>query len=112
MSSLARWSLTSKATHWPVLSVDGWSRLPVYGSPVVFACDYMAQAKRVTDSKGVEFTSSQVIYCERPEIKPGDMVAIGEHSGTPADAQAWMVKAVKVYADTFEGLAEDVEVIT
>ncbi len=112
MSSLARWSLTSKATHWPVLSVDGWSRLPVYGSPVVFACDYMAQAKRVTDSKGVEFTSSQVIYCERTQIKPGDMVAIGEHSGTPAGAQAWLVKAVKVYADTFECVAEDVEVIT
>lgn len=112
MSSLARWSLTSKATHWPVLSVDGWSRLPVYGSPVVFACDYMAQAKRVTDSKGVEFTSSQVIHCERTEIKPGDMVAIGEHTGTPAEASAWLVKAVTVYADTFEGVADDVEVIT
>lgn len=112
MSSLARWSLTSKATHWPVLSVDGWSRLPVYGSPVVFDCDYMAVAKRVTDSKGVEFTSSQVIHCERTEIKPGDMVAIGTHTGTPEAAQAWLVKAVKVYADTFEGVAEDVEVIT
>lgn len=86
--------------------------MPVYGSPVVFACDYMAAAKRVTDAKGVEFTSSQVIYCERAEIKPGDMVAIGEHAGTPSEAQAWLVKAVKVYADTFEGMAEDVEVIT
>ena len=38
---------------------------------------------------------------------------IGSHSGlTPLEAVAWEVRAVKRYADTFDGMTEDVEVVT
>lgn len=113
MSSLARWSYTSTATHWPLTGRDAWSGVATFGAPVTFMCDYKAESKTVTDSKGVEFTSSQVIYTEHSGIKPGDRVLIGSHSGfTPLEAGAWEVRAVKRYADTFEGMTEDMEIVT
>jgi hypothetical protein len=113
MSSLARWSFTSTATHWPLTGRDAWSGVATFGAPVTFLCDYKAESKQVTDSKGVEFTSSQVIYTEHSGIKPGDRVLIGNHAGFGAvDAGAWEVRAIKRYADTFEGMTEDLEVVT
>lgn len=113
MSSLARWSFTSTATHWPCTGRDSWSGVATFGDPVTFLCDYKAESKQVTDSKGVEFTSSQILYTEHSGIKPGDRVLIGSHSGlTPLEAGAWEVRAVKRYADTFDGMTEDVEVVT
>ena len=112
MSSLASWSYTAKATHWPLIGVDDWSRVATFGPPSVFDCDYKAEAKRMTDSKGVEFTSSQVIYTERASIKPGDRVLIGEHAGDPIAAGAWEVRAVKRDADTFNRVADDFQVAT
>lgn len=112
MSSLASWSYTAKATHWPLIAVDDWSRVATFGPPSVFDCDYKAEAKRMTDSKGVEFTSSQVIYTERADIKPGDRVLIGDHAGDPIAAGAWEVRAVKRDADTFNRAADDFQVVT
>lgn len=112
MSSLASWSYTAKATLWPLIAVDDWSRVGTFGPPSVFDCDYKAEAKRMTDAKGVEFTSSQVIYTERPDIKPGDRVLIGEHAGDPIAAGAWEVRAVKRDADTFNREADDFQVVT
>lgn len=112
MSSLASWSYTAKATHWPLIAVNDWSRVATFGPPSVFDCDYKAEAKRMTNAKGVEFTSSQVIYTERADIKPGDRVLIGDHAGDPIAAGAWEVRAVKRDADTFNRAADDMQVIT
>lgn len=111
MSSAANWSYTSKATHWPRTGVDDWTRQPVYGAPVVFACDYKAESKRMTDSNGVEFTSSQILFTEHV-VSPGDRVLIGAHSTDAVTAGAWEVRAVKRYADTFEQTSDDYEVVT
>lgn len=110
MSAIARFAYTSKATHWPLIGRDDWSGVESFGSPVVFDCDYKAESKRMTDSKGVEFTASQVIFTEYASVKPGDRVLIGQHSGQPS--QAWEVRATKRYADTFGQQSDDWEVIT
>lgn len=112
MSAASAWSLTSKATHWPLTGRDDWSGAKTYGAPVVFSCDYSAESVRMTDAKGVEFTSRQIIHTERASIRQGDMVLIGEHTGTPAAAGAFEVRAVTRFADTFDGLADDWKVAT
>lgn len=112
MSAAAAWSYTSQATHWPLAGLDDWTGAKTYGPPVVFACDYKAESARMTDAKGVEFTTRQIIYTERASIAQGDMVAIGEHSGDPLTAGALEVRAVTRYADTFDQLADDFKVMT
>lgn len=112
MSSLAAWSYTSTATHWPKTGFDDWTGATTYGAPVAFACDYSAESQRMTDGNGVEFTSRQIIHTERATIKQGDMVLIGKHTGDPITAKAFEVRAVTRYADTFEQVADDWKVAT
>lgn len=113
MSSAASWSYTSKATLWPLLGRDDWNRAPTFGAPVVFACDYSAESIRMTDDRGQEFTTRQVLHTERAGIKQGDMVLIGVSDvSTPQVAGAFEVRAVTRYADTFEQKADDYRVAT
>ena len=112
MSSLARWSHTSTATHWPKTGFDDWTGATTYGAPVTFACDYSAESVRMTDAQGIEFTSRQIIHTERATIVQGDMVLIGVHAGDPITAKAFEVRAVTRFADTFENLADDFKVAT
>lgn len=111
MSSLAAWSYSAKATHWPKTGRDDWSGVDTFGAPVVFDCDYSGKAERRTDSKGLEFVASLVIYTERNSIEPGDRLMLGEHSeASPISAGAVEVRSVTRSADTFERLADDYEV--
>lgn len=113
MSSLAAWSYTAKATVWPFLGRDDWSGAVQYGPPVVFLCDYSSESKRMTDAKGIEFTSRQTIYTEKADIKQMDMVLIGESAALdPIAAGAFDVKLVTRDADTFERLNDDFTVVT
>lgn len=112
MSAAAAWSYTSKATHWPLTGFDDWMGAKTFGAPVVFDCDYGAESIRLTDGKGIEFTSRQVLHTERTGIAQGDMVLIGEWTGDPITAKAFEVRAVMRYADTFDGLADDYRVAT
>ena len=113
MSSLAAWSYTSKATHWPLTGRDDRTRVAAYGPGVVFDCDYKADTKTITDAQGKTVATSQVIYTERATIKAGDRVLIGSHAGkTALDAGAWEVRSVARLADTFEQTADDFEVRT
>lgn len=113
MSSAANWSYTARATHWPKIGRDDWSGVDTFGPPVSFDCDYSAKAERRTDSLGVEFVSSQIIYTERASIQPGDRVMLGELSeANPIAAGASIVRAVARHADTFERIADDYEVVT
>lgn len=112
MSALSRWSLTSTATHWAMTGFDDWTGSKNFGPPVTFACDYSAESKRMTDTKGVEFTTRQIIYTERASIVQGDMVLIGAHTGDPITAKAFEVRAVTRDADTFDKLADDYTVAT
>lgn len=113
MSSAASWSYTARATLWPRLSRDDWSGVVVFGPPEGFDCDYSADAVRMTDDKGIEFTSRQVIYTERADIKQGDMVLIGESAVTdPVAAGAVEVRLVGRFADTFERVVDDFKVVT
>jgi len=112
MSSLSAWANTSKATHWPKTGFDDWTGAATYGAPVVFACDYSAESKRMTDANGIEFTSRQIVYTERATIVPGDMLLIGEHTGDPITAKAFEVRSVMRNADTFEQVADDYEAVT
>lgn len=112
MSAASAWAMTSTATHWPLTGFDDWAGSKTYGAPVVFACDYSAESVRMTDGKGVEFTSRQILHTERNNIKQGDMVLIGEHSGDPLAAGAFEVRAVTRFADTFDNLADDYKVAT
>jgi hypothetical protein len=113
MSSTAAWSYTRKATHWPRLSRDDWSGVASFGPPVAFACDYKAESRRMTDAKGIEFTSRQLLYTERANIAQGDFLLIGESLvSTPIAAGAWEVRAVTRYSDTFDRVADDYMVAT
>ena len=67
----------------------------------------------MTDAKGVEFVSRQIFYTERGGIKPGDRIAIGVSvASNPIAAGALEVRSVTRFADTFDGLAEDIKVAT
>lgn len=113
MSSAASWSYTSKATLWPLLGRDDWNHAPTFGPPAVFPCDYSAESIRMTDDRGQEFTTRQVLHTERAGIKQGDMVLIGVSAvPTPQAAGALEVRAVTRYADTFEQKADDYRVAT
>ena len=113
MSAVARWSYTATATVWPLLSRDDWGGARSFGAPVPIACDYSAKAQQATDAKGREFTTQLVVYTERDDIKPGDMVIIGAHAGTdPVAAGAHEVRAVQRDADTFGRQADDFTVMS
>ena len=113
MSSLSQWSLTSKATIWPLTGSDDWTGAKTYGLPVVIDCDYSAESKRMTDAKGVEFTTRQIIYTERSDIKQGDFILIGTHTtASPIAAGAFEVRAITRDADTFDNLADDYTIAT
>lgn len=113
MSSAARFSYTSRATIWPNLGRDDWSGLTTYGPPQVFACDYSAESVRMTDAKGVEFTTRQILFTELATAKQGDMVLIGESAVvSPIQAGALEVRAVTRYADTFKNEADDFKVMS
>jgi len=113
MSSAASWSYTARATLWPWLGRDDWSRVETFGPPQAFDCDYTAESKRMTDAKGVEFTTRQMIYTERADIKQGDRVLIGESAeASPITAGALEVRVVTRYGDTFDRAADDFLVVT
>lgn len=113
MSSAARWSYTAAATFWPLLSRDDWAGDVSFGAPVSMLCDYSSESKRMADAKGVEFTTRQLIYTERADIKQGDRILIGTSAATdPIAAGAWEVRNVLRNADTFERRADDYEVAT
>lgn len=113
MSAAAAWSYTSTATLWPLIGRDDWTGLPSFGAPVTFACDYKAEAIRMTDALGIEFTTRQMLYTERADIKQGDMVLIGASTtADPRAAGAFEVRAVTRYADTFSQAADDYRVAT
>lgn len=113
MSASASWSYTSKATHWSLAGRDDWSGVRTFDAPVVFACDYSAESVRMTDDRGVEFTTRQILHTERSSIKQGDMVLIGESAALdPIAAGAFEVRAVTRFADTFQNIADDWKVAT
>lgn len=113
MSSIARWSYTAKATIWPLLSRDDWNGQKSFGPPEVFDCGYASKSERMTDANGVEFTTKQILYTERSDIKQQDMVLIGESSlQSPIAAGAVEVRVVARDQDVFEGLADDYTVFT
>lgn len=113
MSAAAAWSYTATATVWPLLGRDDWPGALSFGAPAAFACDYAAEAKRMTDDKGVEFVTQLMIWTERADIKRGDRVLIGASSAAdPLGAGASEVRAVKRSADTFDRKADDFTVMT
>ena len=119
MSSSASWSYTAKATHWASLGGDDWSGVPTFAAPVVFDCDYKAEAVRSADaggsspSTGVELVMRQVIYTELSIVKQGDYVLIGESSiADPIAAGAAEVRTVVRDADTFDRVADDYRIMT
>jgi len=113
MSSIASWSYSAQATLWPWLGRADWGGVETFGPPVVIACDYSAESKRMTDAKGVEFTTRQILYTERADIKQGDRVLIGVSAvADPIVAGAFEVRSVLRNADTFERVADDFEVVT
>jgi hypothetical protein len=113
VSAASRWSYTSKATYWPKIGFDDWTRQVTYGAPVVIDCDYSEESLRLTDADGVEFTTRQIIFTEASAIKQGDMLAIGvSELASPAAAGASEVRAIMRNADTFDQLADDYKVMT
>lgn len=112
MSQAAAWSYTHKATHWPLTGRDDWTGAQTFGAPVVFDCDYIGKSVRMTDTKGVEFVTRQVIYTEKSDISQGDRVLLGESVlSDPLKAEAQEVRAVTRYAD-MDGMDDDFEVAT
>ncbi|MCT9812422.1 hypothetical protein N0K08_17400 [Acidovorax sp. Be4] len=113
MSAAANWSYTAKATFWAFMGRDDWTNANTYGSPVVIDCDYSAESVRMTDAKGVEFTTRQIIYTERADIKQGDFILIGESAdASPITAGAFEVRAITRDADTFDRVADDYKLLT
>jgi hypothetical protein len=113
VSAAAAWSYTATATLWVLLGRDDWTGAVTYGPPQAVPCDYSATAERRTDALGVEFTTRQIIYTERSDIKRGDRIVIGTSASLdPVAAGAAEVRSVQRYADTFDRLADDYEVAT
>ncbi len=113
MSAAASWSYTATATLWVLLGRDDWTDAITYGAPQAVACDYSAKAERRTDALGVEFTTRQIIYTERADIKRGDRIIIGTSASLdPIAAGAAEVRAITRNADTFDRLADDYEILT
>lgn len=113
MSSAASWSYTARATLWPWLGRDDRTNVETFGPPEVFDCDYSAESKRMTDPKGVEFTTRQTLYTERSDIKQRDRVLIGESAvSSPIAAGAFEVRLVIRDADTFDRVADDFQIVT
>lgn len=113
MSAAASWSYTSRATLWARTGRDDWTGQAGYAVPVQIVCDYTAESLRVTDAKGIEFTTKQIIFTERADIKQGDMILIGVSAlADPIAAGAMEVRAVTRYADTFDQVADDYRVMT
>jgi hypothetical protein len=113
MSAAAAWSYTATATLWVLLGRDDWTGAVTYGAPQEVLCDYSAKAERRTDSTGVEFTTRQILYTERSDIKRGDRILIGTSDALdPLAAGAPEVRSVQRYADTFDRLADDFQVAT
>jgi len=111
MSSLSAWSLTHTVTYWPITGRGEWDGLPTFGGPVSVPCDYKADTRTPMDAMGNEFVSRLTIYTEA-DIPIGSRVVLRDDAlpSPPDDAQE--VRAVVRYADTFEGLADDFEVLT
>lgn len=87
--------------------------MKTFGPPEGFACDYSAAAERLTDDRGIEFTSRQILHTEKAGIAQGDMVLIGESTNAdPIAAGAYEVRSVTRYSDTFDRLADDYRVAT
>lgn len=113
MSAASSWSYTAKATVWPRNARADWSGVSSYGAPEVFDCDYTAESQRMTDAKGIEFTTRQIVFTEREDIKQGDMLLIGESVlADPKAAGAFEVRLVGRFADTFDRLHDDYRVVT
>lgn len=113
MSAAASWSYTATATLWHLLTVDDWNQQKLYGPPLTFACDYSAETKRMVDAKGIEFTTRQILYTERADIKQGDFVLIGASAALdPIAAGAIEVRMITRDADTFDRIADDFKVMT
>jgi len=90
------------------LQRDGWAGGLIFADPVQMACDYASDARLMRDSLGDEFTTREVIYTERADIKPGDRILIGASTeADPIAAGAREVRAVKRDADTFDRKADD-----
>jgi len=119
MSAAASWSYTAKATHWASLGRDDWTGQAAYAAPVVFYCDYKAEAIRSADaggtspSNGIELALRQVLYTEYSGVKQGDYVLIGESDEpNPTAAGAAEVRTVVRDADTFDRVADDYRIMT
>lgn len=108
MSSAAAWSYTAKATLWPQLSRHASTRAAVFGLPEYIDCDYGAESAPMTSAGGDPVAVNQVIYTERGDIKPGDMILIGISTETnPVAAGAREVRAKERFADTLDRIADD-----
>ena len=110
MSNAASWSYTAQATAWPAAARDDWTGDQTFGAPVTFPCSYATESKTRTDSRGDEYTSRMIIYCEQPGIKQGDRIAIGAHTIMPADFET--VRDVLRSHDVFDNALDDYEVVT
>lgn len=112
MSSLANWSYTAKATLWAFAGRDDKTGKMTYSLPRVIACDYGAENKTAIDSTGKQHLADLVFYTEF-EAKRGDYISIGEsQAADPFSAGAREIKTVIRYADTFERMADDYELVT
>lgn len=115
MSSDASWSYTAKATLWPLTGRNDWDGSQSFGAPVLLDCDYSGDGERITDDRGVEFTSRLRIFTEYALAGQGDRIAIGDHTSEldPLSVQdAAEVRLVRRYADTLERKTDDYEVCT
>jgi|SRR6185369_16759849 len=113
MSAAAAWSYTAKATLWPLLSRGDWSGARTFGPPVTFDCDYSAESIRLTDDKGVEFATRELVFTERADVKQGDMLLVGQSTlADPVAAGAFEVRAVNRWGDTLDRAADDFRIAT
>lgn len=113
MSAAASWSYTAPATLWPAMPRDDWDGSAAFGAPVPILCDYSSEAKIMRDAKGEEFLTALSVFTEHAAGKPGDMLALGDHSSSPAPvAAARPVRVVQRFGDTFARAFDDFTLIT
>lgn len=106
MSSISRWSYTSKATVWPLLGRNQSAGGSTYGEPYQIACTWIGKAEARINNDGKEFISRVQFFHEDARVKYMDKIAKGEHVGEWMEAKGEDIKSHIDYPMTMFGKKE------
>ena len=97
MSKTANWSYTNKATVWKRTGAPAFGGGFAYAAPFTIACTWTATSRLTTDNGGQEFVAACDYFHEDKRVDYGDMIARGDHTGSPGPVATAM--AIRAHVD-------------